>query len=148
MVSVSCFGVRVSVMFHFMYIYYTFSSVWVAEWPPFGNSCLLGEQFVLIVFCLFVIFIYFPFWFKERDLPFDCSSSCSLLFYYFLRYGRIPSSSASCRHAQGFQANWKAYRQDGAFTYEATRRHHLGRGYISPKEDQETTAQEDSQHRV
>ena len=22
-----------------------------------------------IVFCLFVIFIYFPFWFKERDLP-------------------------------------------------------------------------------
>ena len=21
-----------------------------------------------------------------RDLPFDCSSSCSLLFYYFLRY--------------------------------------------------------------
>ena len=38
---------------------------------------------IIIVFCLFVIFIYFPFWFKERDLPFDCSSSCSLLFYYF-----------------------------------------------------------------
>ena len=34
-------------------------------------------------FFLFVIFIYFPFWFRERDLPFDCSSSCSLLFYYF-----------------------------------------------------------------
>ena len=28
-----------------------------------GNSCPLGKQFVLIVFCLFVIFIYFPFWF-------------------------------------------------------------------------------------
>ena len=28
-----------------------------------GNSCPLGLQFVLIVFCLFVIFIYFPFWF-------------------------------------------------------------------------------------
>ena len=34
--SVSCFGVRVSVMFHFMFVHYTFSSVWVAEWP-FGN---------------------------------------------------------------------------------------------------------------
>ena len=36
-VSVSCFGVRVSVMFHFMFVLYTFSSVWVAEWPPFGK---------------------------------------------------------------------------------------------------------------
>ena len=26
MVSVSCFGVRVSVMFHFMFVHYTFSS--------------------------------------------------------------------------------------------------------------------------
>ena len=36
-VSVSCFGVRVSVMFHFVFVHYTFSSVWVAEWPPFGK---------------------------------------------------------------------------------------------------------------
>ena len=36
-VSVSCFVVRVSVMFHFMFVHYTFSSVWVAEWPPFGK---------------------------------------------------------------------------------------------------------------
>ena len=36
-VSVSCFGVRVSVMFHFMFVHYTFSSVWVVEWPPFGK---------------------------------------------------------------------------------------------------------------
>ena len=35
MVSVRCFGVRVSVMFHFMFVHYTFSSVWVAEWPLF-----------------------------------------------------------------------------------------------------------------
>ena len=47
-----------------------------------GNSCPLGEQFFLIVFCLFVIIIYFPFWFSERNWPFDCISSCSLLFYY------------------------------------------------------------------
>ena len=38
MVSVRCFGVIVSVMFHFMFVHYTFSSVWVAEWPPFGKQ--------------------------------------------------------------------------------------------------------------
>ena len=37
MVSVRCFGVRVSVMFHFVFVHYTFNSVWVAEWPPFGG---------------------------------------------------------------------------------------------------------------
>ena len=37
MVSVSCVGVSVSVKFHFMFVHYTFSSVWVAEWPPFGK---------------------------------------------------------------------------------------------------------------
>ena len=36
-VSVSCFGVRFSVMFHFMFVHYTFSSVWVSEWSPFGK---------------------------------------------------------------------------------------------------------------
>ena len=35
MVSVGCFGVRVSVMFHLMFVHYTFSSVQVAAWPPF-----------------------------------------------------------------------------------------------------------------
>ena len=34
-VSSSCFGVRFSVMFHPMFVHYTISSVWVAEWPPF-----------------------------------------------------------------------------------------------------------------
>ena len=54
-------GVRVLVMFHFMFVHYTFSSFWFAEWPQIlGNSCPLSKQFVLIVFCLFVIFIYFP----------------------------------------------------------------------------------------
>ena len=36
-VSVSCFGVWFLVMFHFMFVHYTFSSVWVAGWPPFGK---------------------------------------------------------------------------------------------------------------
>ena len=37
MVSVACFEVRVLVMFHRMFFHYTFGSVWVAEWPPFGK---------------------------------------------------------------------------------------------------------------
>ena len=38
MVFVICFGVRVSVKFRFMFVHYTFGSVWVAEWPPFGKK--------------------------------------------------------------------------------------------------------------
>ena len=30
-----CFGVRVLVMIPLMFVHYTLSSVWVAEWPPF-----------------------------------------------------------------------------------------------------------------
>ena len=33
---ISC-AAQLSVMFHFMFVYYTFSSVWIAEWPPFGK---------------------------------------------------------------------------------------------------------------
>ena len=36
-VSVRCFGVRVSVVYRFMFVHHTFSSVWFAEWPPFGK---------------------------------------------------------------------------------------------------------------
>ena len=38
MVSLACFGVRVSVMIHFLFVNYTFSSVWVTEWSPFGKK--------------------------------------------------------------------------------------------------------------
>ena len=64
MVSVACFGVRVSVMFHLMFVHYTLSSVWVLSGYLSGNRCPLGWPFVLILFCLFVFFVYFPFWFK------------------------------------------------------------------------------------
>ena len=37
MVSVGCFGVRVLLMFHLMFVHYTFILVWVAEGPPFGK---------------------------------------------------------------------------------------------------------------
>ena len=35
MVSVVCFGIKYLGMFRLMLVHYTFSSVWVAEWPPF-----------------------------------------------------------------------------------------------------------------
>ena len=53
MVSVSCFGVRVSVMFHFMFVHYTFGSVWVAEWPSFGKK--LPARLAIVSHCIFSI---------------------------------------------------------------------------------------------
>ena len=28
---------NIFMMFHFMFVHYTFSSVWVTEWPPIGK---------------------------------------------------------------------------------------------------------------
>ena len=61
MVSVRCFGVRVSVMFHFMFVHYTFSSVWVAEWPPFGKK--LPARLAI---CYNLYFVYLKYLFISR----------------------------------------------------------------------------------
>ena len=53
MVFVSCFGVRVSVIFHFMFVHYTFSSVWVAEWPTFGEK--LPARLAICSYCILYI---------------------------------------------------------------------------------------------
>ena len=53
MVSIACFGVRVSVMFHLMIVHYTFSSVWVAESPPFGKK--LPARLAICSHCLLSI---------------------------------------------------------------------------------------------
>ena len=82
MVSVACFGVRISVMFHLMFVHYIFSSVWVAEGPPFGKY--LPARLVICSYCLLSICNFYSF--SERNLAFDCASSCSLLFYYFYGY--------------------------------------------------------------
>ena len=63
MVYGSCFGVRVSVMFHLCLFIIFLVQFWLLSDHLLGNSCPLGKQLVLIVFWLFVIFIYFPFWF-------------------------------------------------------------------------------------
>ena len=54
MVSVGCFGVGFSVMFHFMFVHYAFGLVWVAEWPPFGGVAArsVGGLFSLCFVCL------------------------------------------------------------------------------------------------
>ena len=53
MVSVSCVDVRDSVMIHFMFVHYTFSSVWVTEWSPFGKK--LPAQLVICFHCILSI---------------------------------------------------------------------------------------------
>ena len=41
-------------MFHFMFVHYTFSSVWVAEWPPFGKQ-LPARLLIICSHCLLSI---------------------------------------------------------------------------------------------
>ena len=66
MVSISCFDVRVSVMFHFMFVHYTFSSVWAAEWPPFWKN--LPARLAICSHCILSIcnIYFFPLWFKSE----------------------------------------------------------------------------------
>ena len=60
MVTVACFEIRVSVMFHPMFFHYTFSSVWVAEWKI--AACSVGHTFSLSFVYLYFKFIsYFGF---------------------------------------------------------------------------------------
>ena len=40
-------------MFHLLFVHYTFRSVWVAEWPPFGK--LQPAQLVICSDCLWSI---------------------------------------------------------------------------------------------
>ena len=54
MVSVNCFGVRFSVMSHFMFVHNTFSSVLVAEWPPFGK---IAARSVSNLFSLYFVYL-------------------------------------------------------------------------------------------
>ena len=46
MVSVACFGVSVSVIIRLMFVHYTFSLVWVTEWPPFGEIAARSVGFM------------------------------------------------------------------------------------------------------
>ena len=54
MVSVSCFGVRFSVMFHFMFVHYTFSSVYVAKLATFWE---IAARSVSNLFSLYFVYL-------------------------------------------------------------------------------------------
>ena len=66
-------------MFQLMFVHYTFSSIWISGWPPFGKK--LPTRLAICSHGILSIcdFFYFQFCFCERDLPTDLSSSCSLL---------------------------------------------------------------------
>ena len=64
--------------FHLMFVHYTFSSVWDAEWPPFGKE--LPIRLAMCSHCILSIcnFSYFPFrfesgvWFLIDSVPVHC----------------------------------------------------------------------------
>ena len=76
------FFVLVSVTFHLMYVQIVISSIYVAEWPPFGKELtrLIVCSLSLMSICNFN---YFPFWFLGQDLGSDCTSCWSLLTFFF-----------------------------------------------------------------
>ena len=59
-------------MFHFMFVHYTFSSVWVAEWPPFEKKlparlaicshCILSSICNIYLFPVLVLRAGIAFW--------------------------------------------------------------------------------------
>ena len=64
-------------------VHIIFSSVWVAEWPPFGKELL--TRLAICSLCILTIcnFSYSPFWDIGLDLASDCFSTWSLHSFYF-----------------------------------------------------------------
>ena len=50
--------------FHFSCVHIISSSVWVAEWPPFGKSLLTRLNICSLFILTICNFSYFPFWFE------------------------------------------------------------------------------------
>ena len=51
-------------MFHLIFIHYTFSTVLVAEWPPFlGEIAAHSVGHLYFLYFVYLYFIHFPFWF-------------------------------------------------------------------------------------
>ena len=68
MVSVACFRVRVSVIFHLMFVHDTFSAILVAECPPLWK--LLPARLAICSQCILSIFNFylFPFFFRAGQV--------------------------------------------------------------------------------
>ena len=63
MVLCCLFLVSVSVAFHLMFVHIIFSSVSVADWPPFGKELLTWLTICSLCILTICNFSYFPFWF-------------------------------------------------------------------------------------
>ena len=48
-------------MFHLMFVHYTFSSVLVAEWRPFGEIAAHSVGHLCLLYFVYLYFIYLPF---------------------------------------------------------------------------------------
>ena len=76
--SVACFGVRVSVTFHLMFVHNILVRFGLLSGYLLGKSCPLGWPYVLIVFCLFAIIVISRFgfegwvWFLIVPVPVHC----------------------------------------------------------------------------
>ena len=66
-----------------MYVHIVFSSVWIAEWPPFEKEMLTRRTIYSLCILTICNFSYFPFWFWVLDLGSDCFSSWSLHTFNF-----------------------------------------------------------------
>ena len=84
-------GVRFSAMFQLMFVKSIFSSVWVAEWSPFGKK--LPTWLTICSLCILTIcdFSYFPFWFFGRD-----SGSLLLQFLVIAYLSRVMRKPTFC----------------------------------------------------
>ena len=68
-------------MFHLMFVHYTFSSVWVAWWPPYWE---IAAHSVGHIFSLSFVYLYFSFishfgfktgiWLLIAQIPVHCFS--------------------------------------------------------------------------
>ena len=68
-------------MFYLIFVYYAFSSVWVADWPPFGKmlpAWLAICSHRLLSICIFLFIFHFGFksgiWLTIDPVPVHCFS--------------------------------------------------------------------------
>ena len=96
-------------MFHFMFVFFILLVQFgLLSGHLLENSCPLGKQFVLIVFCLFVIFIFSHFGFKSGIcllivlVPVHCFS---FTFTYFKKVSGVCALSRFRGHTCCNQKN-------------------------------------------
>ena len=72
-------------MFRLMFVHYTFSSDWVAEWPPFGKWLPARLAICFHFFCLFVFLFISRFGFKSGILALIAPVPVHCLSFTYMR---------------------------------------------------------------